>query len=80
MLVSPFRHHHLERQTPKPRPQKHTQQICNHADLAAGADADGHDIMRGLVAGGGWREDWAEEEEEDGEVGGWLDGRACVSC
>lgn len=52
-----------------------TTQICNHADLAAGADADGHDIMRGLVAGGGWREDWAEEGEEDDD-----DVRACGVC
>ena len=55
----------------------HKTQICNHADLAAGADADGHDIMRGLVAGGGWRDEWAEEGEEEDEVGGWV-GFACV--
>jgi DNA excision repair protein ERCC-6 len=53
-----------------PSPNSPPTKICNHADLAAGPDADGHDIMRGLVAGGGWREDWAEEDEEEEEAGG----------
>lgn len=62
----------LSTHPPTHKPKRKTTQICNHADLAAGADADGHDIMRGLVAGGGWRDEWAEEGEEEDEVGGWV--------
>ena len=42
--------------------------ICNHADLVAGPNAEGADIMARIVANGGWDDEWRDEVEvEEGD-------------
>ena len=44
--------------------------ICNHADLVAGPNEEGIDLMSRIVAGGGWADEWHESEDEDEDEDG----------
>jgi len=44
--------------------------ICNHADLVAGPNEEGVDLMSRIVAGGGWADEWHESDDEDDDEDG----------